>query len=152
MSFIVTPRGHIGCQIKALPSSRSCYSTPRSTSPADKFDIPALKLLAAEKFTAGVGEKWSWNTAEFAEAADLLWENTIDSDKTLRDAVVSIAIKHMASRLAREDFLSVMKKHFSFACIWCKLWRKFRRFVAMKILSGSPTNDQLTPGTKYRFP
>ncbi|KAG4033608.1 hypothetical protein MFRU_004g01120 [Monilinia fructicola] len=80
---------------------------------ADKYMIPALKDLANEKCLRSV--EAHWNTPEFSKVAELLWDNTAESDKLLRDAVVTAAATHGDGLLDRGDFVEFMSKHGDFA-------------------------------------
>ncbi|KAB8294955.1 hypothetical protein EYC80_006908 [Monilinia laxa] len=80
---------------------------------ADKYMIPALKDLANEKCLRGV--EAHWNTPEFSKVAELLWENTAESDKMLRDAVLTAAAAHSDGLLDRGEFVEFMSGHGDFA-------------------------------------
>lgn len=80
---------------------------------ADKYMIPGLKELANEQCVKSVKEHW--NTPEFSEAAELLWENTAESDKLSRDAVVTAAATHIDGLLDRGEFVAFMSTHGDFA-------------------------------------
>ncbi|QSZ36585.1 hypothetical protein DSL72_006465 [Monilinia vaccinii-corymbosi] len=80
---------------------------------ADKYMIPALKDLANEKCSRGV--EAHWNTPEFSQVAELLWENTLESDKLLRDTVVTAAATHSDGLLDRGEFVEFMSTHGDFA-------------------------------------
>ncbi|KAL5315679.1 hypothetical protein ACEPPN_016549 [Leptodophora sp. 'Broadleaf-Isolate-01'] len=73
---------------------------------ADKFDIPGLKCLAKTKFEKVV--KWSWNSTGFSEAAKFLWENTVESDRNLRDVVIKSAASNIKTLLDRGEFVELM--------------------------------------------
>lgn len=49
----------------------------------DKYDIPALKTLAKDKFAAGLGP--NWDIATFLEVLETAYTNTPASDRGLRD-------------------------------------------------------------------
>ncbi len=73
----------------------------------DTYNIPGLKELAKEKFEEVA--KVHWNCAEFPEAIDLLWENTVDTDRNLRDVVLESAKTNIKALLDRGDFVELMQ-------------------------------------------
>lgn len=79
---------------------------------ADKFDIPALKKLATEKYTASVSDHW--NSPEFCEGAHFLWNNSMAGDRTLRDVVITAGHQNFKSLLDRGEFVTLMKEHGDF--------------------------------------
>ncbi|KAK3901776.1 BTB/POZ protein [Staphylotrichum tortipilum] len=81
---------------------------------ADKFDVPALKLLARDRFYRAA--ELSWRVADcFPEVVDELYTNTAPTDLALREIVcrlVGASIKDAEQRGRMEE---VMKKHGDFA-------------------------------------
>lgn len=73
---------------------------------ADKYDIPGLKALAAQKFLDVAIE--FWNSVEFSEAAQLLWDNIVASDRLLKDIVVGIASDNIRTALDRGEFVELL--------------------------------------------
>jgi hypothetical protein len=79
---------------------------------ADKYDVPALKLLATAKFeTAAI---WGLNSSKFCEAVELLWENTTDNDVMLRNIVTNLALTNIDTLANKEEFIALMPQNGSF--------------------------------------
>jgi hypothetical protein len=81
---------------------------------ADKYDVPALKLLARDRFyrTAEV----SWTTAEcFPDVVDELYSCTPDTDLAMREIVCRLVGNSVHNNEARERMEPVMRKHGDFA-------------------------------------
>jgi hypothetical protein len=79
---------------------------------ADKYDVPALKLLATAKFeTAAI---WGPSSSKFCEAVELLWENTRDDDVMLRNIVTNIALTNIDTLANKEEFIALMPQNGSF--------------------------------------
>jgi hypothetical protein len=78
---------------------------------ADQYDIPSLKELAKTKYQSVVNQPWSPSTfTGFIEATELLWENTVQSDRLLRDFVVETAVSSLDALLKEPTFVSLMEK------------------------------------------
>ena len=76
---------------------------------ADKNDIVALKKRAKEKYAEVV--TFLWNTPSFAASAMLLYDNTPQSDRLLRDVIAETAEKHIKTLICEEDFVEVMVRN-----------------------------------------
>ncbi|KAF8853785.1 hypothetical protein BDZ45DRAFT_65034 [Acephala macrosclerotiorum] len=87
----------------------------------DKYDIPGLRVLATKKFKTCVAQHW--NNSTFSEAAQHLWENTIDSDRQLRNVVIKTAHKNIDQLLDRGEFVDLMKSHGEFGLDIVKMMR-----------------------------
>ncbi|TAQ87236.1 hypothetical protein B7494_g4422 [Chlorociboria aeruginascens] len=73
---------------------------------ADKYDIPVLKTLAKAKYERSIISHW--NTPTFSEAAKLLWENTMDDDRLLRNVVIDAATANLDDLLDRGEFKELL--------------------------------------------
>lgn len=83
---------------------------------ADKFDIPALKKLATHKYQTRRSRVLTyWNSPVFLASALLLWNNTMDDDRLLRNAIVIVAGNHIKTLLDRGEFVDLMREHGSFS-------------------------------------
>lgn len=72
----------------------------------EKYDIPSLKQLARQKFEMAAA--CYYDAAELAEAIELVYQSTIDSDRGLRDVVVQLFRMH--PQLAQtQDMYAVIK-------------------------------------------
>jgi hypothetical protein len=59
---------------------------------ADKYDIPALKILATTKFEAVA--KDGWNTTDFPRSIKVMYESTPSNDRGLRDVALRVAAEN----------------------------------------------------------
>jgi hypothetical protein len=59
---------------------------------ADKYDIPALKILATTKFEALATD--SWNTTDFPHSIKVMYESTPSDDRGLRDVALRLAAEN----------------------------------------------------------
>lgn len=87
----------------------------------DKYDIPGLRALATKKFQDCV--KDYWNSKAFSEAALYLWEDTVESDRELRDVFIASANQNIDALLDRGEFTNLMKMHGDFCCDIVKAMR-----------------------------
>ncbi|KAF0315749.1 BTB/POZ domain-containing protein [Colletotrichum asianum] len=81
---------------------------------ADKYDVPALKLLARERFYRSA--ELSWEVAdEFPAVVDELYSDTIETHSAMRDIVCRLVGNQVGNVRTRERMEWVMKKHGEFA-------------------------------------
>ncbi|KAH0431805.1 hypothetical protein CcaCcLH18_06808 [Colletotrichum camelliae] len=81
---------------------------------ADKYDVPALKLLARERFYRSA--ELSWEVAdEFPAVVDELYSDTIETHSAMRDIVCRLVGNQVGDVRTRERMDWVMKKHGEFA-------------------------------------
>jgi hypothetical protein len=76
---------------------------------ADKNEIKALKKLASTKYQQVVLK--SWNSPAFAESALLVYENTMESDRAIRDVIVQTASDNVKALLDRGEFIEFLNSH-----------------------------------------
>jgi hypothetical protein len=74
---------------------------------ADQYNIPSLKNLAKTKYEVAVTE--TWDPVVFTKAVRFLWENTVESDRLMRDAVAEIAGKRIHILLECDAFVALME-------------------------------------------
>ena len=70
-----------------------------------RYGIRALKALAKKKFAAQAA--YHWESAEFAQSMQEVYETTIDTDRGLRDIVIQTfrAFPEIAQRKDVEDIV-----------------------------------------------
>lgn len=77
---------------------------------ADKYELDTLKKLASDKFNrflpCGI-----WNSSDFTESARLVYENTMETDRMLRDIIVQTASINVKALLDRGEFVELLKDH-----------------------------------------
>lgn len=92
---------------------------------AEKYDIPALKMLAKQKFEMAMA--CFYDSPEFADSIEEAYVSTIDSDRGLRDVVLQAFRSH--PQLANtQDVFAVIKRTPTLA------------FDLWKVERGLPTN------------
>jgi len=75
---------------------------------ADKFDIPGLKLAAKEKYQEA--KLIEWNCPSFFESLKLMYENTLATDRLLKEVAIEVVAKHVKELVDREEFGSLCKE------------------------------------------
>jgi len=80
---------------------------------ADKYEIQALKEWAVIKYKEVLPS--SWNSPNFIESACLIYNNTLETDRILRDVIVQEASKNIKELLDRGEFVDLLKRHGDFA-------------------------------------
>lgn len=76
---------------------------------ADKYELDALKELACYKYNEVL--LGNWNTSNFSESVSYVYENTVETDRCLRDVIVRVASDNARSLLDRGDFVAMLKIH-----------------------------------------
>lgn len=96
-SFVLAKEGkqqvqdHASDQASSLPVNAKVYII------ADKYELKVLKSVACSKYKRGLLD--NWNTPFFPESACYVFENTMETDRLLRDVIVRVA-KRPCQRLA----------------------------------------------------
>ncbi|KAH6666876.1 hypothetical protein B0J14DRAFT_490538, partial [Halenospora varia] len=75
---------------------------------ADQYNVPGLKSLAKAKH-----EQISvthWNSTLFCVAAGLLWPNTVESDRQLRDSFIRVAEANIEEMVSTKEWAEVANK------------------------------------------
>ena len=81
---------------------------------ADKYDVPALKLLARDRFYRAA--EVAWRDAEsFPDVVDELYSTTPPTDLAMREIVCRLVGSGMKESKQRERMEGVMRKHGDFA-------------------------------------
>lgn len=76
---------------------------------ADKYELEALKWFACSKYKKVL---WNtWNTPFFPESACHVLENTMETDRLLRDVIVRVASEHAKDLLDRDEFVEMLRNH-----------------------------------------
>lgn len=84
---------------------------------AEKYDIPALKMLAKSKFETSMA--CFYDSPEFADAIDEVYRSTIDTDRGLRDVCLQ-AFRSHPQLASTQDVYNVIKETPSLAF---ELWK-----------------------------
>ncbi|EFE39124.1 BTB/POZ domain protein [Trichophyton verrucosum HKI 0517] len=74
---------------------------------ADKFGIPLLQSLAAEKFTRWANS--NWDSTEFLRDIEEIMTITPPHDRTLRDILADVISKNLQLFAANKDFLALIE-------------------------------------------
>jgi hypothetical protein len=73
---------------------------------ADKNEIEALKKLASEKYKDVVPS--CWNSVAFIESARLIYENTVETDRVLKEVIAQIAADNIKTLLGMGEFIELL--------------------------------------------
>jgi speckle-type POZ protein len=80
---------------------------------ADKYDVPALKSQAKEKFETTA--KTCWNMDDFPYAVAEVYNSTTSIDRGLRNVVVDVTCEHINQLLSKQGFCDVLGETVGFA-------------------------------------
>ncbi|KAH0541720.1 hypothetical protein FGG08_003812 [Glutinoglossum americanum] len=89
------------------------FFNSRVYSIADKYDVPALRLLAKEKFEEAVGT--CWNMDDFVHVIPEVYDSTPPTDRGLRDIVVKVTHEHIKTLLEKKEFQYAIEETVGFA-------------------------------------
>lgn len=81
---------------------------------ADKYDVPALRLLARDRFYRAVEVEWEYAEC-FPDIVDELYLGTPQTDTAMREIVCRIVGSRILDDKVRDKMRSVMVKHGDFA-------------------------------------
>lgn len=73
----------------------------------DLLDVQALKDLAKDRYKSMVND--SWNSQSFSESIRLIYDNTRDEDRDLKNVAIESAQANLTALLGRGDFRSLLK-------------------------------------------
>ncbi|CZR66719.1 uncharacterized protein PAC_16620 [Phialocephala subalpina] len=79
---------------------------------ADKYNIQSLKEWAVTKYKEVVPA--TWNSASFVESARLIFENTPESDRMLREIIIRKASENVKALFDRSEFVTLLQGHGDF--------------------------------------
>ena len=80
----------------------------------DKYDIGGLKMLAKAKFSAALVQGWDQED-HFPEAIRMVYENTVSSDRGLRECLKPILVVHKQKLQSNEKFMDMVETNGEFA-------------------------------------
>lgn len=104
-----------GNALKILANIRNDLFLPlRLYIMADKYDIPALRLLSRDRFYRAAELTWA-DADFFPEVVDELYSNTCSSNVALRDIVCRLVSSRLRDADIRARMKPVMEKHGEFA-------------------------------------
>ncbi|KAL9015440.1 MAG: hypothetical protein Q9185_007160 [Variospora sp. 1 TL-2023] len=86
----------------------------------DRFDLSHLKDLAEEKFSAALIDRW--DKEDLPGVIRTIYDNTMPSDRPLRDRLVPVLIQHKKALRENEDFMGLVKTHGDFAVNLVDAW------------------------------
>ncbi|KAL8758873.1 MAG: hypothetical protein Q9199_001162 [Rusavskia elegans] len=86
----------------------------------DKYDIGGLQLLAKAKFSAALVE--GWNKEDLPEVIRFIYENTVSSDRGLRECLVPTLIQHKQASRSDDAFRKVVGTVGEFAVDLIDAW------------------------------
>ena len=80
---------------------------------ADKYNIHSLKEWAVTKYKEVLLA--TWNSTSFVESARLIYENTLDDDRMLREVIIQKASENVKALFDRGEFVELLRSHGDFA-------------------------------------
>ncbi|KAL8878743.1 MAG: hypothetical protein Q9198_003517 [Flavoplaca austrocitrina] len=89
----------------------------------DKYDIGGLKILAKAKFSAALVQGWDQED-HFPEAIRLVYENTVSSDRGLRECLKPMLVVHKQQLQSNEKFMDLVETNGKFARDLIPLWTR----------------------------
>lgn len=72
---------------------------------ADRLDLPKLGKLATDHYQCSVYQ--GYKSPEFSTSLRLIFENTVDEDRQLKDVAIDCAAIHAKKLLNRKDFVAL---------------------------------------------
>lgn len=75
----------------------------------EKYEISYLKEVGAKKYAKAAVSLW--NSSEFSESVELLWENTMEEDRMLKEIIPDVASKNLSTLLYRDEFKDLLSSH-----------------------------------------
>jgi hypothetical protein len=75
----------------------------------EKFDVAALKTLAKKKYESLLPT--TWNSASFITSLSLLYAETPESDRVLKDVAVKVAASHVKELVKSNGFIELCKEN-----------------------------------------
>lgn len=84
---------------------------------ADEYNMQSRKDWAVTKKEVLLE---TWNSTSFIESAGLIFENTLESDRMLREVIIRKADENAKALFDRGEFVALLKSHGEFAA---EIWR-----------------------------
>jgi hypothetical protein len=78
---------------------------------ADKYDVPLLKRLARENYKKVTLEKFDENLFLFMDSLRMIYDETPESDKGLRDVAIKAARDNLGDLMETEAFIELLKEN-----------------------------------------
>ncbi|KAH9826501.1 hypothetical protein Tdes44962_MAKER00464 [Teratosphaeria destructans] len=107
--FITVDEANIGVSGQKITPSGDCNTVMHAKMYAlgSKYSIPSLQTVALGKFMEAAS--YAWNTDDFVTTIGLVYTNTPDEDKGLRDIAARTIIKHSSTLLQRPEIESQVR-------------------------------------------
>jgi hypothetical protein len=78
---------------------------------ADKYDVPLLKRLAGENYYKVTLEKFDENLFLFIDSLKMIYDETPESDKSLRDVAIKAAWNNLRDLMETKAFVELLKEN-----------------------------------------
>jgi hypothetical protein len=115
---------------------------------ADKYGIPALKDRATEKFNRGM--KISIHMGLLARSIRLLYENTMDSDRMLRDLIIQQISRSLGVFLKSKSIVKVLMDYPGLGIEVLEAVRKMQDKDRAELKKGSSQKRKLSALSSFR--
>lgn len=76
---------------------------------ADRYDVQPLKVLAKTKYEQIIGN--AWNDVSFAASLKMLYDETLESDRLMKDIAVKTAGQNIKTLVDRGEFATLLKSN-----------------------------------------
>lgn len=118
-SFLGLPRTPDSGQGGALLFNTKVYII------ADKYGIPELKKLATVKCQDILSKELVYDI--FTKSAEILWDNTVESDNLLRDEILEVAVRNISGLLQDHNFRDFLATRNDFCLKALDVLTKYQR-------------------------
>ena len=108
---------------------------------ADKYDIPALKVQAEQKFRTAA--ETCWDMDDFPHAVAQVYSSTSSTDQGLRRISTEIACKHIKQLLEKQGFRNILDETVGFASDVAQFLAKSQTQTRSQARYECPNCDQI---------
>lgn len=108
---------------------------------ADKYEVDLLKDLAKDKFSETIKEAWS--APSFPNIIETIYDNTVTSDRGLREALFPVLKLHQSQLRKTEAFMDVVRSCGDFAVDVIDAWTTPPPEAAATTAGSTPSDAKL---------
>ncbi|KAL8737714.1 MAG: hypothetical protein Q9181_001432 [Wetmoreana brouardii] len=98
----------------------------------DRYNLVALKNLARAKFSAALPSGWKQDN--FPNVIRIIYDQTLTTDRGLRDRVLPVLQAHWQELRTRKAFMAVVQDHAEFAVELIEAWAKTSQLLEGKVV------------------
>ncbi|KAL9602949.1 MAG: hypothetical protein Q9219_001474 [cf. Caloplaca sp. 3 TL-2023] len=97
----------------------------------DRYDLSGLKDLARQKFSTALVDRW--DKEDLPDVIRTIYEETLSTDRALRDSLTPTLQKHKQALREDEGFMEVVKSHGDFAVDLIDAWGSARKCETLRL-------------------